>query len=56
VVELAKPLEDVPGIVARAAVRIAVHVFPLRARCRARPLTQIFAIIRHRHWSCCWRV
>src|SRR3974390_3209875 len=31
-VELAKPLENVPGIFARAAVRIAVHVFPLRAR------------------------
>src|SRR3974377_2472472 len=31
-VELAKPLENVPGIFARAAVGIAVHVLPLRAR------------------------
>src|SRR6516225_1685482 len=31
-VELAKPLENVPGIFARAAVRVTVHVFPLRAR------------------------
>src|SRR3974377_650260 len=31
-VELAKPIENVPGIFARAAVRIAVHVFPPRAR------------------------
>src|SRR4029079_6311807 len=31
-VELTKPLENVPGMFTRAAVRIAVHVFPLRAR------------------------
>src|SRR6185437_9443733 len=30
-VELTKPLENVPGMFARAAVGIAVYVFPLRA-------------------------